>query len=58
MKKYKFNIEEVLNKEVIVEAESFEKAMKKINNLYKDEESVLDYEDFIGYTINYINEEK
>lgn len=32
--------------------------MKKINNLYKDEEIVLDYEDFIGYTINYINEEK
>lgn len=58
MKKYKFNIEEVLNKEVIVEAESFEKAMKKINNLHKDEEIVLDYEDFIGYTINYINEEK
>jgi len=58
MKKYKFNIEEVLNKEVTVEAESFEKAMKKINNLYKDEEIVLDYEDFIGYTINYINEEK
>ena len=58
MKKHKFNIEEVLNKEVIVEAESFEKAMKKINNLYKDEEIVLDYEDFIGYTINYINEEK
>lgn len=58
MKKYKFNIEEVLNKEVIVEAECFEKAMKKINNLYKDEEIVLDYEDFIGYTINYINEEK
>lgn len=58
MKKYKFNIEEVLNKEVIVEAESFEKAMKKINNLYKDEEIVLDYEEFIGYTINYINEEK
>lgn len=58
MKKYKFNTEEVLNKEVTVEAESFEKAMKKINNLYKDEEIVLDYEDFIGYTINYINEEK
>lgn len=58
MKKYKFNIEEVLNKEVTVEAESFEKVMKKINNLYKDEEIVLDYEDFIGYTINYINEEK
>ena len=58
MKKYKFNIEEVLNKEVTVEAESFEKAMKKINNLYKDEEIVLDYEEFIGYTINYINEEK
>lgn len=52
MKKYKFNIEEVLNKEVTVEAESFEKAMKKINNLYKDEEIVLDYEDFIGYGVS------
>ncbi len=32
--------------------------MKIINKLYRDEEIVLDYDDFVGYTINYINEEK
>ena len=58
MNKYKFNIEEILNKEVIVEAENFEEAMKIINKLYRDEEIILDYDDFVGYTINYINEEK
>ena len=58
MNKYKFNIEEILNKEVIVEAENFEEAMKTINKLYRDEEIILDYYDFVGYTINYINEEK
>ena len=51
-------IEEILNKEVTVEAEDFEQAMKIINKLYRDEEIVLDYDDFVGYTINYINEEK
>lgn len=58
MNKYIFNIEEILNKEVTVEAEDFEQAMKIINKLYRDEEIVLDYDDFVGYTINYINEEK
>ena len=32
--------------------------MKIINKLYRAEEIVLDYDDFVGYTINYINEEK
>ena len=58
MNKYRFNIEEILNKEVTVEAEDFDQAMKIINKLYRDEEMVLDYDDFVGYTINYINEEK
>ena len=58
MNKYKFNIEEILNKEVTIEAENFEEAMKTINKLYRDEEIILDYDDFVGYTINYINEEK
>ena len=58
MNKYRFNIEEILNKEVTVEAEDFEQAMKIINKLYRAEEIVLDYDDFVGYTINYINEEK
>ena len=58
MNKYKFNIEEILNKEVTVEAEDFDEAMKIINKLYRDEEIVLDYDDFVGYTINYISEGK
>ena len=58
MNKYRFNIEEILNKEVTVEADDCEQAMKIINKLYRDEEIVLDYDDFVGYTINYINEEK
>ena len=58
MNKYRFNIEEILNKEVTVEAEDFDQAMKIINKLYRDEEIVWDYDDFVGYTINYINEEK
>lgn len=58
MNKYRFNIEEILNKEVTVEADDFEQAMKIINKLYRDEEIVLDYDDFVGYKINYINEEK
>ena len=58
MNKYRFNIEEILNKEVTVEAENFEEAMKIINKLYRDEEIVLDYDDFVAYKINYIDEEK
>ena len=58
MNKYRFNIEEILNKEVTVEAEDFEQAMKIINKLYRYEEIVLYNDDFVGYTINYINEEK
>ena len=58
MNKYRFNIEEILNKEVTVEAEDFNQAVKIINKLYRDEEIVLDYDDFVGYTINYINEEE
>ena len=58
MNKYRFNIEEILNKEVTVEAENLEEAMEIINKLYRDEEIVLDYDDFVAYTINYIDKEK
>lgn len=46
----------VLNKKVIIESENFEEAMKIINKLYKDEEIILNHNDFVGYTINYIVE--
>ena len=57
MNKYRFNIEEVLNREITIEAENLEEATKIINKLYKDEKIILDYNDFVGYTINYIDEE-
>lgn len=58
MNKYRFNIEEVLNREITIEAENIEEATKIINKLYKDEKIVLDYNDFVEYMINYIDEEE
>ena len=57
MNKYRFNIEEVLNREIMIEANNFEEAMKIINRLYKEGENILDYSDFVGYTIDHIKEE-
>ena len=57
MNKYRFNIEEVLNREIMIEANNFEEAMKIINRLYKEGEIILDYSDLVGYTIDYIKEE-
>lgn len=57
MNKYRFNIEEVLNREIMIEANNFEEAMKIINRLYKEGEIILDYSDFVGYTIDHIKEE-
>ena len=42
----------------VVIAATKEEAMKTINKLYRDEEIILDYDDFVEYTINYIYEEK
>lgn len=55
MNKYRFNIEERLNREVTIEAESFEEAMDTINKLYRDEKIVLDYNDFVEYKITCID---
>ena len=41
----------------MIEANNFEEAMKIINRLYKEGEIILDYSDFVGYTIDYIKEE-
>lgn len=55
MNKYRFNIEEILNREVIVEAESLDEACNIVNKLYRDEEIVLDYADFTECNITYID---
>ena len=48
-----FNIEitELLSRVVNIEATNMEEAMKMVSKKYKDEEIVLDYNDFKGYEI-------
>lgn len=55
MNKYKLNIEEVLNREVIIKATSAEEAIAIANKLYKNEEIILDYNDFVEYKITCID---
>ena len=46
MKKYKIEIKEILKKIVTIEAESEEEALKIAKEKYRNEEIVLDYNDF------------
>ena len=46
MKKYKVVIEEVLVKEVDIEASSTDEAYEKVSEMYYNEELVLDDSDF------------
>lgn len=47
MKKFSISIQEILEREVVVEAENRLEAMDKIKQMYKDEEIVLNSEDFL-----------
>lgn len=58
MSKYKFNLEEVLNREIIVEAKDIDDALSIIKSLYKEEKIVLDDNDFVECNISYIGKEK
>lgn len=49
--KYLVNVEEVLTRDVIVEAEDEADAEYKVERLYFDEKIVLDDSDFIGEPI-------
>ena len=46
--KYLVNIEEILTRNVIVQAKDAEDAEYKVEQLYRDGKIVLDYRDFIG----------
>ena len=48
MSKYKIEITETLQKVVEVEAASEREAEQKVKEMYKSEEVVLDYKDFIN----------
>lgn len=46
--KYLVNIEEILSRDIIIEAENEADAVDKIEDLYSNCKIVLDYSDFIG----------
>lgn len=46
--KYLVNVEEILTRDVVVDAESEELAEIKVKQLYRDEKIVLDHSVFIG----------
>ena len=46
--KYLINIEEVLSRDVVVEAESVEEAEQKVEQLYSTCKIVLNADDFVG----------
>ena len=48
MKIYEIEIEELLQKVVKVEADSLDEAIDKVRDAYRNEEYVLDYNDFKG----------
>ena len=48
MKIYEIEIEEVLRKVVKVKADSLDEAIDKVQERYKNEKYILDYNDFKG----------
>ena len=56
MKKYEVEVQEVLSRVVEVEAKNESEAIEKVKEMYKDEDIVLDYEDFFDYEINILRE--
>lgn len=55
MKSYKFEITEILQKIINVEAIDENEAYKIVSNKYKNGEIVLDSDDFIEKEINILN---
>ena len=50
MEKKKFVVEvtETLQRQVEIEADNEQEALQKVKELYRDEEIVLDWQDFVG----------
>lgn len=46
--KYKIKVQETLERIVEVEASSIDEARDKVEEMYNNEEIVLDYSDFVG----------
>ena len=58
MNMYTVEIKESLVRLVEIEANSKEEALDKVSQMYRDEEIVLDNNDFIGNKITYITSEQ
>lgn len=55
MKKFKIEVEEILQRVCEVEANSLEEAIQIVQKQYKDEEIVLDYNDLVETNIKKFN---
>lgn len=56
MRKFKVSITETLIREVIVEAENPADAINKVDEMYRNEDIVLDYDDFVDAEVHYEEE--
>lgn len=55
MKKYKFEITEILQKQIEIEANSYDEAYQKVKSQYKNEDIILDASDYIDTEYNLIS---
>ncbi len=51
MNKFKIEVKETLSKVIEIEAENVEEAIQKVSKFYKDEEIILDSEDYLDTSI-------
>lgn len=58
MKKYNINVRETLEKVVEVEAETSNLAIEKVQDMYDNEEVVLDFMDYVGVEITDMDKEE
>lgn len=60
MEKKKFVVEvtETLQRQVEIEADNEQEALQKVKELYRDEEIVLDWQDFVGNDFQIIKQEE
>lgn len=55
VKLYKIKITEILQKIITIKAQNYNEAYKKVKEKYYNEETVLDYDDFIEVNFSDIN---
>lgn len=51
---FKIKVEEILRRDVEVEAENADEALDKVHTMYTEEEIVLDYNDFTDVKIELV----